>query len=111
VVSGSGRVDTSWQGSFLLRDIAAVRRLRDGDGPNLVTQGSTELVYALLASDLVEALTFFTIPVVLGRREEAVYRRLGAARVQPDQIACLEHGCHDRTSTLPANARSPAKSG
>ena len=59
-------VDTSWQGSVLLRDIADVKRLRDEDGPNLVTQGSTELVHALLANDLVDAMTIFTIPVVLG---------------------------------------------
>src|SRR5206468_3295534 len=36
------------------------------DGPNLVTQGSTELVHALLANDLVDAMSIFTIPVVLG---------------------------------------------
>jgi dihydrofolate reductase len=35
-------------------------------GPNLVTQGSTELVHALFAHDLVDALTVFTVPVVLG---------------------------------------------
>jgi len=50
----------------LLRDIADVRRLRDENGPNLVTQGSTELVHALLANDLVDAMTIFTVPVVLG---------------------------------------------
>ena len=66
VVSRSGGVDTSWQGSVLLRDIADVMRLRDEDGPNLLTQGSTELVHALLANDLVDAMTIFTIPVVLG---------------------------------------------
>jgi dihydrofolate reductase len=66
VVSRSGDVDTSWQGSVLLRDIADVRRLREEDGPNLVTQGSTELVHALLASDLVDAISVFTVPVVLG---------------------------------------------
>jgi hypothetical protein len=37
-----------------------------GDGTNLVTQGSTELVHALLANDLVDAITIFTVPVVLG---------------------------------------------
>src|SRR5919198_5502705 len=62
VVSRSGDVDTSWQGSVLLRDIADVKRLRDEDGPNLVTQGSTELVHALLASDLVDAMTLFIVP-------------------------------------------------
>ena len=67
VVSRSGDVDTTWQGSVLLRDIADVKRLRQEIGPNLVTQGSTELVHALLADDLVDAMSTFTVPVVLGR--------------------------------------------
>jgi dihydrofolate reductase len=66
VVSRSGDVDTGWQGSVLLRDIGDVERLRAADGPNLVTQGSTELVHALFANDLVDAISIFTIPVVLG---------------------------------------------
>jgi dihydrofolate reductase len=65
-VSRTGDVDTSWPGSVLLRDIADVRRLRQEDGPSLVTQGSTELVHALLANDLVDAMSIFTVPVVLG---------------------------------------------
>src|SRR6187431_2931942 len=65
-VSRSGGVDTSWQGSVLLRDFADVKRLKQEDGPNLVTQGSTELVHALLANDLVDAMSIFTVPVVLG---------------------------------------------
>ena len=66
VVSRSGEVDTSWAGSMLLHDIADVKRLKQEDGPNLVTQGSTELVHALLANDLVDAMSIFTLPVVLG---------------------------------------------
>jgi dihydrofolate reductase len=66
VVSGSGEVDTSWQGSVLLRGITDVKRLKQEDGPNLVTQGSTELVHALLAGNLVDAISIFTVPVVLG---------------------------------------------
>ncbi|HET6896871.1 MAG TPA: dihydrofolate reductase family protein [Vicinamibacteria bacterium] len=66
VVSGSGKVDTSWQGSVLLRDLAEVKRLKQENGPNLITQGSTELVHALLANDLVDEIKTFTVPVVLG---------------------------------------------
>jgi dihydrofolate reductase len=66
VVSRSGEVDTSWAGTVLLRDIAAVKRLKQEDGPNLVTQGSTELVHALFANDVVDAISIFTVPVVLG---------------------------------------------
>ena len=51
---------------MLLRDIADVKRLKQEDGPNLVTQGSTEFVHALLANDLVDAMSIFTVPVVLG---------------------------------------------
>ena len=65
-VSRSGEVDTSWAGSVRLRDLADVKRLKQEDGPNLVTQGSTELVHALLANDLVDAMSIFTVPVVLG---------------------------------------------
>ena len=66
VVSQSGDVDTSWADSVLLRDIVDLKRLRLEDGPNLVTQGSTELVHALLANDLVDAMSIFTVPVILG---------------------------------------------
>ena len=59
-------MDTSWAGTVLLRDIDDVKRLKQEDGPNLVTQGSTELVHALLANDLVDGMTIFTVPVVLG---------------------------------------------
>ena len=67
VVSRSGEVDTGWKGSTLLRDIADIKRLKLEDGPDLVTQGSTELVHALFANDLADAVSTFTVPVVLGR--------------------------------------------
>src|SRR5262245_55527411 len=60
VVSRSGEVDTSWQGSVLLRSLDEVRRLKQQDGPNLVTQGSTNFVHALLANDLVDQISTFT---------------------------------------------------
>ena len=60
---------------MLLRDIADVKRLKQEDGPNLVTQGSTELVHALLANDLVDAMSIFTVPIVLGGGQSHV--RLG----------------------------------
>jgi dihydrofolate reductase len=50
----------------LLRYISDVKRLKQEDGPDLVTQGSTELVHALPANDLVDAMSIFTVPVVLG---------------------------------------------
>jgi len=66
VVSRSGVVDTGWKGSVLLRDLAAVKRLRETAGPKLITQGSTELLHGLFAHDLVDALMLISVPVVLG---------------------------------------------
>ena len=56
--------------TVLLRDIAEVKRLKQEDGPSLLTQGSTELVHALFAADLVDAIHVFMVPVVLGSGEK-----------------------------------------
>ena len=40
VVSRSGDVDTSWQGSVLLRDVADVKSLREEDGPTRAAPNS-----------------------------------------------------------------------
>ena len=47
--------------------IGAVRELKRGDGPTLVTQGSGELVHQLLAAGLVDELRLLVHPIVLGR--------------------------------------------
>jgi dihydrofolate reductase len=57
-----------WKNSRALGDIVeSVRELKKGEGPMLLTQGSTELTRALLAHDLVDELHLLTFPVVLGR--------------------------------------------
>jgi dihydrofolate reductase len=92
-VSGSGEVDTDWAGTVRLGGIADVKRLKQEDGPNLLTQGSTELVHALLANDLVDALSIFTLPVVLGGGKKlfadgsaARPFRLTGSRVSPNGL-------------------------
>ena len=60
--------DLGWKGSVALRDAARdVAQLKREDGPALVTQGSTELVHALLAAGLVDEIRAFTFPVLLGK--------------------------------------------
>ncbi|MFD2249511.1 dihydrofolate reductase [Pseudochelatococcus lubricantis] len=44
----------------------AVRRLKAEDGPDLLTQGSSDLIQSLLAADLVDRFTLLTFPVLLG---------------------------------------------
>jgi dihydrofolate reductase len=59
----------AWQNSHALGgDIAAaVRELKRVDGPDLLTQGSSDLVHQLLATDLVDELRLLVYPVLLGR--------------------------------------------
>ena len=59
----------AWQNSHGLGDdiIAALRELKRQDGPALLTQGSSELVHQLLATDLVDELRLLVHPVLLGK--------------------------------------------
>lgn len=68
-VAASPDEPLDWKGSVRLEgDPAdAVERLKRGDGPNLLIQGSSELIQALLARDLIDELTTLTFPVVLGQ--------------------------------------------
>jgi dihydrofolate reductase len=61
-------VDLTWKGSVALSDgVKDVAKLKQEDGPALVTQGSTELVHSLLAAGLVDEIRVFTFPVLLGK--------------------------------------------
>ncbi len=67
VVTRKG-LELTWKRSVALRDGAKdVAKLKQGEGPTLLTQGSTELVHSLLAAGLVDELRTFTFPVVLGK--------------------------------------------
>lgn len=61
-----------WIGSESLGEdiVAGVRKLKAADGPNLLTQGSTQLVHQLFAADLVDELRTLTFPVVLGQGKQ-----------------------------------------
>jgi len=45
----------------------AVRALKATEGRDLLIQGSSEVIHALLARDLIDQLTVLTFPIVLGR--------------------------------------------
>ena len=58
-----------WAGSHRLEgDLAeAVRALKATKGRDLLIQGSSEVIHALLAHDLIDQLILLTFPIVLGR--------------------------------------------
>lgn len=56
-----------WAGSVVLKDAARdVAKLRQDEGPRLVTQGSADLIQTLLRHDLIDELAVFTFPILLG---------------------------------------------
>jgi len=59
--------DLGWQNSTVVRDAASdVARLKQENGPNILIQGSSDLVHSLLAKDLIDEITLLIFPVVLG---------------------------------------------
>jgi len=62
-----GGEDLDWVHSHRLGSIAEVAALKQGDGPDLLIQGSTTLYPELLAAGLVDKLFLMTFPVVLGQ--------------------------------------------
>jgi dihydrofolate reductase len=57
-----------WQNSQSLGSdvVSAVSKLKSEDGPDLLTQGSTDFLRTLFRHDLVDELNVFIFPVVLG---------------------------------------------
>jgi dihydrofolate reductase len=68
-VASRSKPKLGWKNSeWLGADAAAkVRELKKGDGPVLLTQGSTVLLHTLLATGLVDELRILVFPVVLGK--------------------------------------------
>ena len=57
----------TWQNSVRLGDVAGdVARLKQGDGPDLLIQGSSRLIQTLLANRLIDEFKLMVFPVVLG---------------------------------------------
>jgi dihydrofolate reductase len=57
-----------WRNTTIIRDnvIEAVRALKAEPGKNILTDGSSQLVQALIAADLVDELHLLVYPLILG---------------------------------------------
>lgn len=85
----------AWQNSHALGadPITSVRALKRSRGPDLVTQGSSELVHQLLATDVVDELHLLVHPLLLGRGKrlfdddaQASAFRLDASKASPTGV-------------------------
>lgn len=118
-VSTRKGIGLTWKGSVALHDAARdVAKLKQANGPALLTQGSTDLIRTLLANDLVDEIRMFTFPIVLGKGKrlfgddgKAAAFRLSASRVSQNGIV-ITHYVRDgavKTGNLAADSPSPAE--
>ncbi|MER8660039.1 dihydrofolate reductase family protein [Mesorhizobium sp. M1148] len=56
--------NTQWLGEDI---VAALRRLKKEDGPDLLIQGSSELIQTLLANGLIDEIRLMIFPLLLGK--------------------------------------------
>ena len=70
--------EPKWRNTTIIRDnvIESVRALKAEPGKNILTDGSSQLVHALLAADLVDELHLLLYPLTLG----------GGKRLLPDGV-------------------------
>lgn len=61
-----GSPDLGWSNTHRLDSIDALRAIKQGNGPDLLIQGSSTLYPQLLAAGLLDRLTLMTFPAVLG---------------------------------------------
>jgi len=81
-----GEEKLDWVNSHRLSSIAEIAALRQGDGPDLLIQGSSTLYPDLLAAGLVDTLFLMTFPVLLGQG-----KRLFGAGTPPGAWTMLDH--------------------
>jgi dihydrofolate reductase len=57
----------AWANSYQLRSIDELKKVKAGDGPNIVLWGSSTLYSQLLEANLIDRLLLRTFPVALGK--------------------------------------------
>lgn len=68
-VATHSSVPLTWENSTALGSdiVAALRKLKAQDGPQLLIQGSSDLIQTLLAHDLIDEFRLLIYPLVLGK--------------------------------------------
>lgn len=79
-----------WQNSQRIAAIADLRAIKQGDGPDIVIQGSSTLYPQLLDADLIDELTLMISPVVLGQG-----KRLFGEGTPPGTLKMTSHSVSD----------------
>jgi dihydrofolate reductase len=88
-----------WRNTVIIRDnpMQAIRELKQQPGKNIFTDGSSQLVHAMLENDLVDELHLLVYPIVLGGGKrvipEGMYKtfKLESAKPYPSGVVGLNY--------------------
>jgi dihydrofolate reductase len=80
----------AWENSKRVEAIEVLREIKQGDGADIVIQGSSTLYPQLLAADLIDELTLMISPVVLGQG-----KKLFGDGTPPRTLKMTEHHVSD----------------
>ena len=81
-----GSPDLGWSNSHRVGGIDELRAIKEGDGPDLLIQGSSTIYPALMAAGLLDRLTLMTFPVVLGSG-----KRIFDERTPAEALKMVDH--------------------
>ena len=86
-----------WQNSHRLNGLDALAEVKEGEGPDMVIQGSSTLYPQLLASGLIDRLVLMIFPLVLGSG-----KRLFGDGTPPRSMRMVEHRVTGRGNFIAA---------
>jgi dihydrofolate reductase len=94
--------DPIWRNTTIIRDnvIESVRALKAEPGKNILTDGSSQLVHALFAADLVDELHLLLYPLALGKGKKVLPEgvltkfKLESATPYPTGVVGLHYARH-----------------
>ena len=90
-----GNQPLEWQNSHRLSGVEDVTALKEGDGADLIIQGSSTIYPALLAAGLIDTLITMTYPVLLGSG-----KRLFGEGTPTDRLEMTDHRVTDKGTVV-----------
>lgn len=100
VATRNPNFEFNWQKSESLGSdvVAALKKLKQSDGPNLLLQGSSELIQTLLQNGLIDEFTLMINPLVLGKGKRLfgegtapMGMKLVSSEITPNSIVVLKY--------------------
>jgi dihydrofolate reductase len=97
-VMSRGENPLDWQNSNRVQSIAELEKIKNGNGPDLIIQGSSTLYPQLLKQRLIDELRLMTFPVVLGNGKKlfdegtpAIELKMAKSEVSPGGVVIAKY--------------------